>query len=230
MADNKKMIKILVPVIVAIITLVGAFFAIPLSQSEQSNQSETVININNHNELMNDQGDDVSGDSDPKETSASTLNEKVMHPVILPKSETIEESNSVMKDGLLTKDALNNPVVESGMITFALKKVLLSGQTLKFDFELENKSDDGRLFLGKARIIANGVECRSYRINIAKTGNDVFDLPSGIPVQMQIIFNDTQQDMKMIQMLEFEGSVKRHMRENVKVKMENLFTQSVEGK
>lgn len=114
--------------------------------------------------------------------------------------------------------------VESGMIGFTLKEVIISGQSLKFGFTLQNNDENKRaITLSSARIIDDdGVVYTDKKISIAKTSSYMFDLPENVPVQMEILFEGVNNEIGTVQFLEIKGKTYGKESQRIEVSMRDL--------
>ena len=224
MAKSKFFGKLVIAVVVALIGLVGVFYAKP---------GVIINNIIDPKGSMTDKDVGASEKDDSKEKPDSTVEDSVVSSVIAPKPENIVESEPVMNDTLPNESALSEPesnqsessepVFEAGMIAFTLKGVSLSGQTLKFEFIVNNNDVDRRLTLTSARIIdSDGVAFSTSEISLAKTSAYQFDLPKDVPVQMEVLFERLNKDIEGVSFLEIKGSVYGQRRQKIEITMRNL--------
>lgn len=224
MIKNKFIGKLVIALVVALIGLAGVFFAKP---------GVIVNNIISPSSSSKD--DDGSAKADSKETYNKTLPDEVIRSFVAKKPENIElerKKPAINEESVDThtvsevesnEPVVSDQIVESGMITFTLTKVSLSGQTLKFDFIVENNDEDRHLTLASARIIDNeGIAFSTKEISIARTSAFQFDLPVNIPVHMEVMFDRINKEINAVSFFELKGYVYGRKRQPIEVTMKNL--------
>lgn len=112
---------------------------------------------------------------------------------------------------------------ESGLISCTVNGCASSGSTVRMSFILLNKDVDKNLHLNKARIIDNnGCEYQSYKLDIARSGNNYFELPSHVPVKVEVVFDKIENIPEHIEIFEFSGKAGSRNREDFEIAMRDL--------
>lgn len=112
---------------------------------------------------------------------------------------------------------------ESGLISCTVNGCASSGSTVRMSFILLNKDVDKNLHLNRARIIDNnGYEYQSYKLDIARSGNRFFELPSHVPVKVEVVFDEIENIPEHIEIFELSGNAGSGNREDFEIAMRDL--------
>jgi len=193
--------KIVIPIVVALITAAGSVVAAYFA----SDKAKVYIT----NAFSFPENDSVS-----KQDIASKNNYEY-HPDNIAnvndvKGETLKfQPNHKVEVVQELKSEYPKVLAQAEMIDFELISCKMSGQSLILDFIVESNNDSTKdMTLSPARMIDDmGIEYKSNRIDIAKTGRNRFDLPDQVPVQMSMTFDGISEKIQTVRILEIKGSV-----------------------
>jgi hypothetical protein len=112
---------------------------------------------------------------------------------------------------------------EYDLVDFVLKGCYLSGSSMKMNFIIRNNDEDRRVGVDNIRIITmNGIEYKSYKVNIARANVPYAVMPTGIPMVMEVVFDDIKEGFDKIAILEIKGGTVKKYSSQFVVQMRDL--------